>query len=296
MLQTNNADGPATQSDFAIVTITYSGDLALFKDLCASIDRHMPEITHHVIVDRAERQFFEPFAQGRRRVHVAEDLFQRAWSIRLFKRPYWFLPFTPPIRGWIWQQLIKIAFAAQAEEQALVMTDSDGIFVRPLRREQLIHNGKVRLYRSANGVHASQHARWRQIACRVLGLPISDHKGADYISNIVVWAPAIVREMQARIRKVTHLPWYLSLCWNLRFSEYQLYGIFCQFAEGQHKNMLFLNNVDLCHCSWHYRLDESDLEDFYADFSAEHVAVLIQSNLDLPAETRGKILARLAAS
>jgi Family of unknown function (DUF6492) len=276
--------------DFAIVTKTYSGDILPFRDLCASIDRHMPDVRHHVIIDRNEMHLFDVYKSENRIIHVAEELFPKVINLNIFGRRLNLFPFTPPIRGWIWQQLVKIAFCARACEKILVIIDSDAVFVKPLAACRLSKDGKVRLYRSAAGVLTAQHAAWRRIACKLFGLPAQDFGGADYISQAVTWSPAVVRAMVARITQRTRLPWYIVLAWKFRFSEYILYGLFCEFAEGAHRDDVYLETEELCHCSWHYRLDESDLAQFQADIQPHHVAVLIQSNLDLPEQRRGRIL------
>ena len=276
--------------DFAILTVTYSGDLESFRDLCASIDRHMPNLVHHVVVDRAERDIFQAFETAQRRVHTAEDFLPPSLQVGWCGKRYRFLPITPPIRGWIWQQLVKLAFTAKATEKALVLVDSDAVFIKPLEASQVIRWKRVRLYRSPGRTIARHQSQWRKVACRVLGLPVQDFDGADYISTAVTWSPAVVRALLARITRHTRLPWYMSLCWRLRFSEYMLYGIFCEFADAAMQEQVLLEGEELCHCSWHYRLDESDLSQFYADIEPHHVAVLIQSNLGMPDQVRRRIL------
>ena len=278
-------------ADFAIVTVTYSGDIKPFADLCASIDRHMPGVTHHVIVDRAEQHQFVRFATVQRRVHVAEDFLPPSWQVRFRGKRYRFLPITPPIRGWIWQQLVKLSFSASASEKALVLIDSDALFIKPLSADQIIRGNRVRLYRSPAGTAAPRHSQWRKTACRVLGLPMQDFDGADYISTAVTWSPEVAKALLARITQQTRLPWYMPLCWRMRFSEYMLYGIFCEAAAPELSDRVYLENRELCHCSWHYRLDESDVEQFHRDIKPHHVAVLIQSNLSMPEQTRRRILA-----
>lgn len=82
------------------------------------------------------------------------------------RRPY------PPLRGWIIQQLVKLAVASQMSEKIIVTADSDLIFVRPVTAETFAPGGRPRLYRLDDGVDNSlpRHMRWHAVARDLVGL------------------------------------------------------------------------------------------------------------------------------
>lgn len=280
-----------TKADFAIATKTFYKDASSFAELCASIDRHMPDITHHVIVDRADLELFAPFASSRRILHVAEDLLPRSLQFKLRGQRMWLMALSPPVRGWIFQQLAKIAFTAQASETAIVHIDSDAQFLRPLRSEEIVRDGRVLYLRKDFPTETAVHDRWLKTAAKVLGLASRDWQGVDYISNVVAWSPAAAKGMMARIASKSILPWHLALSWNLRFSEYVIYGMFCDFIDGPHRDHVEPSPRELCHCSWYYDLTKSeDRKAFAGDLRDDHAAILVQSNLDLSAQERAELL------
>ena len=59
---------------------------------------------------------------------------------------------VPPLRGWIIQQLVKLAVADQISERVIVMADSDLVFIRPVTVATFAPGGRVRLYRMDDGV------------------------------------------------------------------------------------------------------------------------------------------------
>jgi len=269
-------------ADMALFTKSYAGDFSLCARLCASIDRHMPDMRHYLVVDRADAALFAPLATGRRELLCSEDFVPELLRTNLFGRRLWLTPYGPPVRGWIQQQLVKLAVTATLPEKAVVLVDSDVTFVRPLPREAALRDGRTRLYRAPGAGQQEGHRIWHRVAARVLGLPRRDYFGADYIANAVTWRPEVVRAMLDRIRRKTWLPWRMALSWRFRFSECILYGVFAEFVAGDHQDLLFADDMDLCQSSWHYDLDTPDGRAAFLDgLAPHHAAVLIQSNLNL---------------
>jgi hypothetical protein len=80
---------------------------------------------------------------------------------------------VPPLRGWIVQQLLKLALAEQVQERVVVMADSDIVFIRTITEATFAPGGRVRLYRKDDGVDESlpRHLKWHAVAHALLGLP-----------------------------------------------------------------------------------------------------------------------------
>lgn len=271
-------------ADVALFTKSYAGDFSHCARLCASIDRHMPDVPHYLVVDRVDAPRFAPLVTGRRVLLISEDYLPELFQTSLLGRRLWLTPYGPPVRGWIQQQLAKLAVVATLPEPAIVLVDSDVAFVRPLPREAVLRGGKTWLYRAPGAGQSPNHKKWHRVAARVLGLPRRDYFGADYIINPVAWRPEVVRALLARISAVTRLPWRMALSWRFRFSECILYGVFAEHVAGAHQDLLFPDAHHLCHCSWNYDLDtDAGRRAFIDGLEPHHSAVLIQSNLLLPA-------------
>lgn len=286
-------------ADIALLTVTYAGDLELCRRLCDSIDRHMPGIRHYLVIDRVDRGLFAPLVSANRVLVETEDLLPELFQTRILGRRVWLTPYGPPVRGWILQQLAKLALTSRLDEKVVVVTDSDAVFVRPLTRDAVLRDGRTRFYHAPGAAQLPPQMKWHRIAARVLGLQPRDYFGADYISTAVPWRPEIVRALLARIRRTTWMPWRMALSWRFRFSEYILYGVFVDHVTGHHQDLVFHADADLCHCSWHYDLDDpAQRQAFIDDLGPHHAAVLIQSNLRLAEDKRAALMnafeARLA--
>ena len=283
---------------YSLLTKTFRGDYEPFARLCESIDRFMPEARHYVLLDKSDLALFAPFASPHRILVDCSNILPRMHEFTLLGRRIWWLPFRRLIRGWIYQQLAKIEFVRTLEEDAIVLVDSDALFVQPLRPEHIFSEGKVRLFHNP-GVPSgptTESDKWHNVALRSFGLEPTGYTGFDYISQAVIWAPAIVRALVGKIESVNARNWIDVLLDNFRFSEYVLYGVFCERVEGEHRQMILPTEDELSHCSWHYDLATTEGVDHFVDsIRSDQVAVLIQSNLRLSAEMRADIIERFHA-
>ncbi|MDE1467461.1 DUF6492 family protein [Aurantiacibacter sp. D1-12] len=285
-------------NDIALLTKTYRRDLAAFTDLCSSIDRLMPDVTHYVLVDSGDRVIFARFASDRRIILDCAELLPAFRELNLFgRRVWWHAPFHV-VRGWIYQQLAKVQAVAGLNEQAVVLVDSDVEFIRQLDAGGVIREGKVALYHQPGAPSGpeDQSPKWHDIASEALGLPKRGYTGSDYISTVIAWSPEVVRAMLQEIERVHHRPWYNVLLRHFRFSECVLYGIFCDHVSGAHQEKVAHTQGALCHWSWSYDLSQpAGRARYVEDFGSDKVAALIQSNLGLPDAIRKGIIAQVRA-
>ena len=281
-------------SSFALVTKTYRGDMDPFLDLCASIERLMPDVHHYVLVDNADWACFDRLTTSQRTIVNCSSLLPELRELELFGRRFWHLSGLRLIRGWIYQQLAKIAFVARMEEDAAIHLDSDVTLLQAITKEHVFEGNKVRLFRSPNGGQLKQQRKWHRLAQSDLGLPVTGYQGFDYIGPGVIWAPAVVRAMLAYLERQSGKSWIGKLSAHFRFSEYIHYGVFCDQVEGPQQSSLQRTQDQSCHTCWGYDLsDPVDTERFVEDLCPHHTSVLIQSNLKLPETTRREILVRI---
>lgn len=287
--------------DLVLVTKSYAGDFESCRRLCATVDRWIdPAIRHDLIIDRCDRALFEPLVTARRHLVETEDLLPALWQVTFRGRRFWLNIRTLPMRGWIQQQLAKIAHVSALDATAAIIIDSDAEFIRPIRRDMILQGNRVRLYRTPCAEQPETHVRWHRVSSQLLGLNLPDegHFGADYIAQGITWSPAVARALVDRLQKRSALPWYLSLGRQISFSEYVLYGIFAEKAEGAHRDLHIADPTDLCVSIWNPEdlAAAADEEALVARLAPHHVAVHLQSNLGLDEAQRQRILQKMAAA
>lgn len=278
---------------FTLVTVTYRGDLGPFRDLCASVDKHMPDVEHHVLVDRSDLGVFAEFSGPKRKIVDCATVLPIYHELNLARKRVWLRWPFKVVRGWIYQQLAKIGYVQSLDCDAAVIVDSDAVVIRSLEHSDLFDGDAVKLYRRPDHPSgpADQSARWHDAASRALGLPPRGYTGADYISTAVIWSPEVLRNAIKRIEAVSGQSWDRVLSRFFRFSEYVIYGVFCDHVQGPHQDRIARTEAELCHCSWHYDLSTpTGRAQFAAGLESHHRAVLIQSNLGLSEEARRAVL------
>lgn len=292
-----------------MLTCSFSGDIDVFRMLCETTDRFAgPPVRHLVVTPRADLALFAPFARAGRDIVAQEDFLPRwlwrpplpspRWRRRLFlpRRDVFLSWRSPPVRGWIAQQILKLEAARQADWDVVLHVDSDAAFIRRLDPDRLTEDGRIRLYRKEGAGETAMHAPWHLAAARLLGLPPRPYFGADFIDNLVTWRPAVARALVARIADATGLDWRVALARTPTFSEYILYGVFCDQilgADSRHAG----NRDSLCHTQWSEGDDSATATAaFVAGVAPQHIAIGVQSTASMPMAARRALLDRCIAA
>ena len=193
-----------TMSGFAVLTPSYAPDFELCRELNRSVMQWTaPDVHHHLVVPQWDRKLFAPLRGPRTEVWTVDELLpRRMLPLSVFnawldpRRPY------PPIRGWVMQQIVKFAAAAELGVDQLVLADSDVVLVRPVTIDTFRKDGRVRFYRSEGAVdeRLPRHRLWHEVARKLLGLPPAGPAPLpDYISAFNVWDRRIVLALRERI-------------------------------------------------------------------------------------------------
>ncbi len=275
-----------------VVTPSHAPDFAGFKDLHASVVRNTDaEIRHIVVVPDEDVQLFSSLGGGRLVVRGYRSLLPREVrsTTRLARLPRLPRGFRiaavnvrrpwPPLRGWILQQMVKMALVRELDEDIALLIDSDVLVVRPLNESFFQRETAVRLYRLPYGLNPAmmRHLKWRSTAHELLRPPADDSQSADYITPFATWSPEVVRQCLERVEEQSGMRWYNAVGSRLEFSEFILYGTFATTLAAPGRT--FASELNLCHSYWTPEpLTRSAAEVFMASMPAHALAVHVQSN------------------
>jgi len=281
--------------DLAVLTPSFGGDARLFADLHASVLANTAaSVVHHVVVPPSDAHHFRQYEGTRCRVYTHRDLLPRycvsmpyASGLTLNLRRPW-----PPVRGWVTQQIMKLAGAAALDARAVIIADSDAVLLRELTIDEFTHNGRLAHFRKDRAVTADmkRHLLWHNVARRLLGLPgIVSVPAPQYISPITVWDPGVVRSLTAHVADSTRRNWMDAVAGELHVSEFVLYGVFADDVLGGVPPF----GRPLCH-NYYERvpLSADDARAFAEQTPANAVGAMISSHSDTPQDIRETVFDR----
>lgn len=284
-----------------LVTPTYAPDYQRCKAMLKSSEQWVTSVDEHLlIVDHNDLDLFRSLQNPRVRVICKEEVLPLGlYRIPLQKR-WWLTNCSLPVRGWILQQIIKLAVAKQSHADAVIFADSDLMFINPLDLNNLWRHGQLRLYRTERRPHLYKNPRYRNwygFSCRSFDLGEPEHQAGAYIVQLATMRPEMTAKLCDALEKKYAQPWYQALLNTWDFSEYVLYGCFVESYINQHGERHsghYLTDKELCHSSWFYEINsEADIEHFVETSQLQHCAVHLQSNLKFDSAALGKALGHL---
>jgi len=297
----------STEFIATVLTLSFRGDFELCSLLCETVDACIPRTYPHiVVVPKADLKLFAPLGDTRRQI-VSEAEFIPSWLHRLplpnqrirkiLHLPHREIYLTTRgdiVRGWIAQQMMKLSAASQVGAPIIIHVDSDVAFLRPLRREHIIRDGKVRLLRIPGAANTAMHRLWHAAAAKLLGIPPKSYFGADFVGNLVVWQSAHAKSMMAHITEVHGRDALIVLSKTRAFSEYILYGIYCDEVLGLEKSGHFTTEIPLCETVWtDPEPDKLEARLSKTKLGPDQIAIGIQSTLPISIASRRKVLAAM---
>ena len=260
----------------ALVTPTYRGDLERCELLVESVRQCCPALEHRLVVDRRDRSHFRHL-EDRARVVTSETLLPRfTWRVP-GSRSIWLRPTSRPTRGWIIQQVLKLAIASAADAADVsIFCDSDVTFVRPFATDQVVDHGSVALL-DVDFVN-DEVRHWTDVATRLVGLPDGTLTPRGHVGNLICWRRENVVALTRKIEAVAGMDWRTALMRLPTFSEYVLYGAFIRGVVGYPDSGQHPSATPLVKASWGADLTADDeLQRFVADLEPATVAVMIHS-------------------
>jgi hypothetical protein len=274
----------------AIITPSYAPDFELCAELHRSVQTFCPPtVEQHIIVPKRDLALFAGLAGERTHIHDVAEFLPRSFMALPgvngwvnTRRPY------PPLRGWITQQIVKLAAAAGLDAEVALLVDSDIEFIRPFGPELFLRDSVARFYRKPGAIdeHLPRHVIWHQVARRLLGLPAAEAPFTDYICWPAPWDPAVVRQLLARVEQVTGRPWATAVGAQLHFSEEILYGVFVDEVLGAPATGYATSEMLCPEYSDEVPLDEAGLAAFLGKVTPEDIAVMVSAKSHTPLEIR----------
>jgi Family of unknown function (DUF6492) len=276
----------------AFVTPSYRLD----RDRCALLSRSLevcaPWAEHWIVVDRDDLPLFRSLQNARTNVVAKEEVLplwvRRIDTLRIGLRSnVWLQAHGKPIRGWLLQQLIKLAVAEELTADVLVHADSDVVLVRPFSISSVVDgNGQVRLFEVPDAIDATlpHHVLWHRSAEKLLELEPAELPIANHISSLVPWKRANAVELLDEIQRNTGRHWLPALAAAWHVSEYTLYGRFVQDVLGKSAGQ-FVSSSPLSH-DYYKRvpLAVPELEALLDRVGPEEVAVSLTSKAGMKPE------------
>jgi len=270
-----------------LITPSYRPDLQRCELMLETASQHVTGMAgHYVIVDHADMPYFAHLRSNRVTLVTKEDLLPR-WVHKMpFTSKWWLSAKTLPFRGWILQQVIKLAVAEHIEADAYCYADSDIAFIRPFDASLLWRGDRLRFqreYRRGVMVGAKRYRNWYQVAAQYCGLSDPQVVTGAYIAQLNTLKRDAIRGLLRRIEQIEGRPWLEVLLSTWDFSEYILYGAYVEHVLDFKGH--FVAPKLLCHSSWYHQINHlNDLPEFMALIEKHHVAVHIQSNLKISSD------------
>ena len=253
----------------AFVTKSYAPDLKRCELLCRSIELLAPATRHWIIVDSRDLAAFSGLENERTRIVTTEELLPR--RIRRLEvygigKNIWLGARTRPMRGWLVQQLAKLAITSVADDDVLIHADSDVVLIRPFREAALTDaGGSLRLFRIPAAIDEGlpDHVGWHRTAERLLGIPARPLPLPDYVGGLIPWRREVVVSLLEEIETRSGRNWMRTLASARHVSEYILYGRFVEDALDR-SNGRPGASLSLCRCYWGSEpLTTPELRDFH---------------------------------
>jgi hypothetical protein len=269
----------------AFITVSYAPD----RDRCALLSRSLevfaPSVEHWIVVDRADLPLFRSLSNSRTTLVTTEDVLP-VWLRRLdlrrigLRSNLWIQARGRPVRGWLVQQLIKLAVAQELRAEVLVHVDSDVVLMRPFQISSVTdREGRVRMFAQPDTIDETlpSHILWHRSAERLLGIARAKTPLPDLITSFVPWKRENAVALLEHVERTTGRHWLRALTAAWDVSEYVLYGRFVLDVLGEESGQ-YVTSSSLCRDYWApVPLAPSELEAFLDGLGPEEVAVMVSA-------------------
>lgn len=267
----------------AIVTPSYIRDLESCRLLCETVDVFAHNFTeHYLVVPDEDFAAFASLRGPRRRIVAESEVLPEPLHrlpVKWKGRRYYWTAGSAPIYGWHTQQLRKFAMTTRQDAPRVMFVDSDNLLVRPFDVGSYAGGPLTPLYLDEGAVTEDEtsHVGWLGIAHRLLGLPPAALPADDFIGQMIVWDVATVRELLARIERISGRSWTSAMLRGRTFSEYMIYGA-AVMADPDLRARHEVTTRSPCRTYWEGEaLDRAALRGFVDGMRPDQCAIAVQS-------------------
>lgn len=275
------------------VTPSYEGDFERCRLLVESRRACAPGMDHFIVVDAPDLAKFRTLTDRHTIVLDSREFLDAELHKLWGNNGWWFGRRVPPLRGWITQQLRKLAMPRVTDAQVLINVDSDVVFIRPFETGLLFEGGNLGLFEV--DYRNEEIRRWSRQAVRIADVPAPDTPN-NYVGMMIGWWSHVVQELTRRIEERTGLPWQVALARERSFSEYMLYGTYVRCGPGLSVRDHFPDDRVLVQNSWDKPTDTpAQLAALFASAPEEAVAVMVHSKDGVDPESYAALARRVWA-
>ena len=284
---------------FAFITPSYAPDFQRCKLLCWSIKQFVSfPVKHYIVVDKKDLNLFWQLADSNTKILTKEEVLP-SWIKRIpffdKKKNIWlnlkgYKSGNLLLRGWLIQQMVKLAAAQYVEQEILIFVDSDVAFIDFFDIHTLVDEDKVCLFRIEFSTDMDDKVgrKWKNTAKKLLGLPSQNSYYDYYVDQIVTWKRDNLIKLYKLIEENFERDWIEVISGVKDLSEYILYGIFASYVMGENSGHYDDHLQKKCWCYWEASpmSDEKLKEFFHEARSSGYKAVMIsaKSSIDLSIE------------
>lgn len=271
---------PPSTPTAALITPSFRGDFDRCRWLVESAQQWVPpSIKHYLVIDRRDVPMFRPLCDHRTEILVVEDLLPW-WLMRLPGVPKFWMSFkTVPVRNWILQQIVKLSMPQHVPEEALFFVDSDTFFAAPFSLETQLRGELLPLFReTGQGWRDDHNNQWHRVASKLLGVPQLATYDTGFIGNVICWRKSTGLALLKHLETQHQRDWHRVIASQIKFSEYILYGHFCDTVLGHDKAGHWSQPLDQTLCYWDTKpLDLAGLSEFRLGLKPEHHSVMVSA-------------------
>lgn len=263
---------------YAMLTPSYAGDLERCRLLAESVSNMVANVEHFILVDDIDLAAFSPLREFGATIVDARELLHPSFH-RIPTTRLWLTSRGRVLRGWITQQIRKLAFSYACPHENILCVDSDVVFVRTFDPEALTKNDQTPLF-EIDWTNAANSA-WADQSRRLLGMPVAS-TARGYV-HPTFWRKSVVKGLLSAVEEAQGQHWQHVLAKQSTLSEYVLYGTYAREYIGLAAAQLYSFNEPLMHVSWDYDLsDQAQLDKFIEGISEENVAAMFHSKDRVP--------------
>lgn len=257
------------------VTPSYVRDYDRCRLLVESRSVCAPDIPHYILVDPQDLPLFRTLSGPTTHVVDAREMLDASFHKLWGKNGWWWSLATPPVRGWITQQLRKLAMPRIADHDIFINIDSDVVLIRPFAPERLMEGERLALfevdYRNA------EITAWGANAARLIGIA-PPAQSNNYVGMLIPWWRHHVVALTDRVEEANGRPWQQVLARQKSFSEYMLYGTYVRHHLGVEAAGHFPDDRPHVQTSWHKETGTAEgLDELFASAPPEAVGVMVHS-------------------